>query len=199
MGTVIAKYLQPRSAAVGERRALYERLTRETFRQAYSMAYRMTGNAADAEDLVQETYVRAYRFFHKYDENLPFTGWLYRIMTNLHIDASRKRGRIKTVSMEKPTATSESAWDLPDLDAQTDARLMESGLEENLQRGLQAINPEFRTAVLLSDVDGLSYEEVADVMSTSIGTVRSRIHRGRKQLRDYLLHTAPERFGREVN
>ena len=83
-----------------DRDALFERLMRDTHRQAFSFACRLTGNGNDAEDLVQETYVRACRFFHRYDPTLPFTGWLYRIMSNAHIDMVRRRGRLKTTSIE---------------------------------------------------------------------------------------------------
>lgn len=169
-----------------DRRPLFERLMSQTYRQAYNMAYRLAGNSTEAEDLLQETYVRAFRFFHRYDENLPFASWLYRIMTNVHIDAVRKRQRLKTVSLENSGPESNRTWEFPDGSATADTILLDSTLEEPIQMGLRAMNPEFRTAVVLSDIEGLSYEEVADLMGTSIGTVRSRIHRGRKQLRNYL-------------
>ena len=79
-----------------QRRTLFESLMEQTQRQAYSLAYRLTGNPSEAEDLCQETYIRAYRFFHRYDESLPFANWLYRIMSNAHIDLMRRKGRLKT-------------------------------------------------------------------------------------------------------
>lgn len=161
------------------------------------MAYRLTGNSSEAEDLVQDAYVRAFRFFHRYDESLPFTSWLYRIMTNIHIDNSRKKARLRMVSMNHMGEEGQQTWDLPDDAATPDEMMMETTLEEPLQLGLKAMTPEFRTAVVLADIEGLSYEEIADVMNTSVGTVRSRIHRGRKQLRDYLAKS-PE-FQREVS
>ena len=169
-----------------ERRPLFERMMSQSYRQAYNMACRLTSNSVDAEDLLQETFVRAFRFFHRYDENLPFTSWLYRIMTNVHIDMSRKKLRIKTVSLENCGPDNNRTWDIADENARADIQIMESTLEEPIQLGLKSMNAEFRTAVVLSDIEGLSYEEVADLMGTSIGTVRSRIHRGRKQLRNYL-------------
>ena len=150
------------------------------------MACRLAGNSTEAEDLLQETYVRAFRFFHRYDETLPFTSWLYRIMTNVHIDTVRKKTRLRTVSLESSGQDNNRTWDIPDETASADATLMETTLEEPIQLGLKSMNPEFRTAVVLADVEGMSYEEIADLMDTSIGTVRSRIHRGRKQLRTYL-------------
>jgi len=169
-----------------ERRPLFERLMSQSYRPAYNMACRLAGNSTEAEDLLQETYVRAFRFFHRYDETLPFTSWLYRIMTNVHIDTVRKKTRLRTVSLESSGQDNNRTWDIPDETASADATLMETTLEEPIQLGLKSMNPEFRTAVVLADVEGMSYEEIADLMDTSIGTVRSRIHRGRKQLRTYL-------------
>lgn len=165
---------------------------RETSRQAYGMAYRLTSNPHEAEDLLQETYVRAYRFFHRYDESLPFTSWIYRIMTNIHIDTVRKKSRLKLVSIEQGGVDGNQSWDLPDENAAADSNLMESSLDENLQLGLKAMSPDFRTAVVLADIEGLSYEEISEIMGTSVGTVRSRIHRGRRQLRSYLTGSPEE-------
>ncbi len=158
------------------------------------MAMRLTSNPTEAEDLMQETYLRAYRFFHRYDENLPFTSWLYRIMTNLHIDAVRKRTRLRTVSIEQGGAEGNQTWELPDEKAAADTEVLRTTLEEPLQLGLMSMTSEFRTAVVLADVEGLSYEEIAEVMQTSVGTVRSRIHRGRRQLREYLERSHPGRY-----
>ncbi len=169
-----------------DRRPLFERLMNDSYRQAYNLAMRLSGNHAEAEDLLQEAYLRAFRFFHRYDESLPFTSWLYRIMTNVHIDTVRRRSRIKTVSLEQGGLDGDKTWDLPDEAMNADERIMHEAVGEQLQTGLRAMTPEFRTAVLLADVEGLSYEEIAEVMQTSVGTVRSRIHRGRKQLRQYL-------------
>jgi RNA polymerase sigma-70 factor (ECF subfamily) len=155
------------------------------------MAYRLTGRAAEAEDLVQETFLRAFRFFHRYDETLPFTGWLFRIMTNIHIDTVRRKSRLKTVSIEQQSPDGSQTWDLPDETASADGELLDSTLAEPLQIGLRAMTPEFRTAVVLADIEGMSYEEISSIMGTSVGTVRSRIHRGRKQLRAHIERTAP--------
>jgi len=181
--------------ATVDRAALFEGLIRDTNKQAYSLAYRLTGNAAEAEDLVQESFLRAYRFFHRYDESLPFTSWLYRIMTNAHIDMVRRRGRIKTTSIENAGTDGTTAWDLPDHEAAPDRAMMLNTMEEPVQKALMSMTAEFRTAVLLADVEGLAYEEVAEIMNTSVGTVRSRIHRGRKQIRTHLLKHAPQTYG----
>ncbi|MCW5937197.1 MAG: sigma-70 family RNA polymerase sigma factor [Fimbriimonadaceae bacterium] len=166
--------------------ALFQRLMEDSYRQAYNTAVRLTGDATDAEDLLQETYLRAFRFFARYDESLPFMSWLYRIMTNVHIDMVRRKARLKTVSLDQSSEDGAKSWELPDETSRTDAPLMECTVQEPLELGLKAMTPEFRTAVVLADVEGLSYEEIAEIMDTSVGTVRSRIHRGRKQLRSYL-------------
>lgn len=191
---MIAVWVKSLSKSGEDRRPLFERLMRDSYRQAYNMAMRLTSNSSEAEDLIQETYVRAFRFFHRYDDTLPFTSWLYRIMTNIHIDAVRRRSRLKTVSVEQVGPDGTQTWDLPDGQSVTDADLMERTLEEPIQLGLKSMTAEFRMAVLLADIDGLSYEEIADIIHTSVGTVRSRIHRGRKQLREYLNKSCPGRY-----
>ncbi len=170
---------------------------RTSYRQAFSLAHRLTGSSSEAEDLVQETYVRAYRFFGRYDRSLPFTSWLYRIMTNVHIDQVRRKNRIRTTSLDHGGADGTSGWDVPDHEATPDRELLHNSLTEPLQLALKSMTPDFRSAVLLADVEGMAYEEIADTMKISIGTVRSRIHRGRKQLRQYL-ERAGFAYDREV-
>ena len=174
--------------------APFEQLARKTHKQAYGLAYRLTGNAAEAEDLVQETIVRAYRFFPRYDPTLPFTSWLYRIMTNAHVDGVRRRSRIKTTSLDQAGADGQTAWELPDRQPTPDRAMMNMALDEPVQNALVSMTPEFRTAVLLADIEGMAYEEIAEVMQTSVGTVRSRIHRGRRQLRVHLMRHNPNTF-----
>ena len=186
--------VREKTAPIGDRTNLFESLIRDTYKQAYGLAYRLTGNVAEAEDLVQESFLRAYRFFHRYDESHPFTSWLYRIMTNAHIDMVRRRGRLKTTSLEASGTDGSTTWELPDMDASPDRIMLSHALDEPVQKALTSMTPEFRTAVLLADVEGLAYEEVADIMRTSVGTVRSRIHRGRKQIRTYLLKHAPQTY-----
>jgi len=186
--------VKERTTYVGDRAKLFEGLIRDSYKQAYGLAYRLTGNASEAEDLVQESLLRAYRFFHRYDESLPFTSWLYRIMTNAHIDMVRRRGRIRTTSLEASGNDGSTTWDLPDLLASPDRQMLLESLDEPVQNALVSMTAEFRTAVLLADVEGLAYEEVAEIMKTSVGTVRSRIHRGRKQIRTHLLKHAPKTY-----
>lgn len=174
-----------------DRRPLFERLMSDSYRQAYNMAYRLTSNKSEAEDLLQESYIRAFRFFHRYDETLPFTSWLYRIMTNIHIDSVRRQSRLKTVSIHAGSESGQT-WDLQDTAMTVEEELAHEGLSEPFQLALRAMTPEFRTAVVLADIEGMSYEEVAEIMDTSVGTVRSRIHRGRKQLRVQLERDFPQ-------
>ena len=175
----------------------FEELARKTHKQAYGLAYRLTGNSSEAEDLVQESFLRAFRFFHRYDQELPFTSWLYRIMTNAHVDSLRRRGRLKTTSLDQAGAEGNAVWELPDGRPSPDRAMIEQSIDEPVQNALDAMNPEFRTAVILADVEEMAYEEIAEIMGTSVGTVRSRIHRGRRQLRNYLVAKSPE-FMREV-
>lgn len=175
-------------------RAAFDELLQKTQKQAYGLAYRLTGNSAEAEDLVQESFLRAYRFFHRYDPGLPFASWLYRIMTNAHVDSVRRRSRLRTTSLEQAGADGSTAWELPDQTPAPDRVMMDQALGEPVQKALNAMTPEFRTAVLLADVEGMAYDEIAEVMQTSVGTVRSRIHRGRRQLRNHLLRHSPQAY-----
>ncbi len=177
-------------------REQFESLLSLTQRQAYHLALRLTGNRSDAEDLVQESYIRAFRFFHRYDPTLPFTSWLYRIMTNAHIDEMRRRAKLRTTSLDEPHPETGSTWDVPDHAGSPERLLMTEQMEAEVQEGLNKMTPDFRIAVLLADLEGFSYEEIAEVMKTSIGTVRSRIHRGRKQLRTHLINARPDKYAR---
>ncbi|HSV74486.1 MAG TPA: sigma-70 family RNA polymerase sigma factor [Chthonomonadales bacterium] len=174
-------------AVVAAAQCEFEALVARTKRQAYGMAYRMTGSREDAEDLVQEAYLRAYRSFAKYDRSLPFENWFFRILSNLFVDGLRRQPKQAPLSLSQPMPNASGGDDflleVSDEENNPEARIMRSVMNERLQRALAALTKEFRTAVLLCDVDGMSYEEVARSMGTSVGTVRSRIHRGRLMLR----------------
>lgn len=175
------------SASHADDHAEFEKLIERTQRQAYNMAYRMTGNRDDAEDLTQEAYLRAYRSFGTYNRQLPFESWFFRILSNLFIDLMRRRPKQKPLSLDQPMGDEESEDNLvlqiADEDANPERNLMEKVLDERLQSALMALPEVFRVAVLLCDVEDRSYEEIAQIMGSSIGTVRSRIHRGRTLLR----------------
>lgn len=178
----------------------FDELVYRHYQQAYNTAYRLTGNAADAEDLVQEAFLRAYRFFDRYDRSMPFMNWFSRILTNLYIDEYRRRGRLRTVSIDETFSTEDgeegTTLDLPDTQPNPLELALNNEYIEAIHEGLQHLPPEFRIAVVLADMEGHSYEEIAEIMETSIGTVRSRIHRGRKQLRDYIKKRHPNLFER---
>jgi RNA polymerase sigma-70 factor, ECF subfamily len=168
--------------AARSRPATFEELVEKHYRQAYNIAYRISGSATDAEDLTQEAMIRAYQSFERYQPELPFANWLYRIIANLHVDELRRRGRARVESIDACAALA----DIPDYSADPAGRLLSRELEGYLQEALDALSPDFRTAVVLCDIEGLSYEEIAETMRCSIGTVRSRVHRGRKQMRRLL-------------
>ena len=167
--------------------AEFEQLLERTQRQAYNIAYRMTGNRDDAEDLTQEAYLRAYRSFGTYNRQLPFESWFFRILSNLFIDLMRRKPKQKPLSLDQPVGDDEGDDNLllqiADDNANPERNLMDTVMDERLQGALGTLPEAFRTAVMLCDVEGKSYEEIAQAMGSSIGTVRSRIHRGRTMLR----------------
>ncbi len=178
----------------------FDALVNRYYHQAYNTAYRLTGNHADAEDLLQEAFLRAYRFFDRYDRSMPFINWFNRILTNLYIDEYRRRGRVRTVSLDETFEGEDGeetpAFDLPDTSPSPMELALQKELEDAIHEGLLQLPPEFRVAVVLADIEGHSYEEIAEMMNTSVGTVRSRIHRGRKQLRNLVMKRHPNLFER---
>ncbi len=168
------------------RRAEFDRLVERYHKQAYNIAYRMTGNHADAEDLTQEAFVRAFRFFGNYRRDWPFDNWLYKIMSNLFVDDLRRRPKAHLQSLDQPLDLSGSGdvyLEIPDAGANPERLVMSHELDEHIQRALNGLPNDFRMTVVLADIEGLSYEEISVAMKCSLGTVRSRLHRGRKLLR----------------
>jgi RNA polymerase sigma-70 factor (ECF subfamily) len=162
--------------------AYFEELVRRHYQRAYLVAYRLSGSHTDADDLTQEALVRAFESLHRYQRDLPFINWLYRIMVNLHIDEVRRRKRVRVESVEELPTSAE----LVDQESDPAELVLSRELDERIQTALQSLPEEFRIAVTLCDVEGFSYEEIAEIMRCAIGTVRSRVHRGRKQMRDRL-------------
>ena len=153
--------------------------------RVYRLAYRLTGDRHDAEDLTQEVFVRVFRSLDSYSPG-TFEGWLHRITTNLFLDQARRRQRIRFDALsEERERTLRSATPAPD------AAFTDRLFDDDVERALAELPPEFRAAVVLCDVEGLSYDEIADIMGVKLGTVRSRIHRGRAMLRRRLAHRAP--------
>ncbi len=161
----------------------------------YSAALRMTRNPADAEDLVQETYLRAYRGFAGFEEGTNLKAWMYRILTNTFINAYRKKQREPVTVQDEHIED----WYLYDrlgesgVEASAETEVLERIPDEDVQAALEALPEGFRMAVLLADVEGFSYKEIAEILGVPIGTVMSRLHRGRRSLEKALWETVRER------
>jgi RNA polymerase sigma-70 factor, ECF subfamily len=167
--------------ATGDKNAMpsWDELVRQHADRVYRLAYRLSGNQHDAEDLTQETFIRVFRSVQNYQPG-TFEGWLHRITTNLFLDMVRRRSRIR---ME---ALPEDYDRVPADEPNPEQIFHDSRLGPDLQAALDSLPPEFRAAVVLCDIEGLSYEEIGATLGVKLGTVRSRIHRGRQALRDYL-------------
>jgi RNA polymerase sigma-70 factor (ECF subfamily) len=168
----------------------FEQLFQRSHRRAYNLAYRLTGNATDAEDVTQDAYVRAWHNFASYDASRSFEGWLFRIITNRVIDLRRRQKRVPMYSLDTPVQGDEDGQPLAHEFAAPDSNpediVVGPVMEERLQEALASLPADYRSAILLCDVEQRSYQEIADSMHCAIGTVRSRIHRARVMLRKYM-------------
>jgi RNA polymerase sigma-70 factor, ECF subfamily len=179
-----------------QRAARFEQDALQYLDPLYAAALRMTRNPADAEDLVQETFAKAFAAFHQYKQGTNLKAWLYRILTNTFINSYRKKQREPQKAMTEEVedwqiarAESHTSGGLKSAETQALERLPDSDVKEALQR----IPDDFRMAVYLADVEGFAYKEIAEIMGTPVGTVMSRLHRGRRLLRDLLSDYAGER------
>jgi len=163
----------------------WEQIVRDHSARVFRLAYRLTGNSHDAEDLTQDVFVRVFRSLHTFQPG-TFEGWLHRITTNLFLDSARRKQKIRFDGLaEGSEERLPSPWPSPS------EALADAGLDHDVAAALAGLPPDFRAAVVLCDIEGLTYEEIAAVLDTKIGTVRSRIHRGRAQLRAALAHRRP--------
>jgi len=160
----------------------------ETYRKVYNMAFRLVGNRADAEDLTQEAFYRAYRSFGDYEGDRPFENWIFRIVTRLFLDLLRnRRRRVKAVSYDTPLTSAGGDenlyFDMADVKANPEQEVIRDTFSDDLQRALDALTAEQRLLVTLADVEGVPYKEIADMLGKPVGTIRSRLHRTHKQIR----------------
>jgi RNA polymerase sigma-70 factor (ECF subfamily) len=175
----------------------FEELFNRSHQRAYNLAYRLTGNESDAEDLTQDAFVRAWGAFERYDRRHSFEVWLLRILSNLAIDRWRRQSLIRTHSLDQSYKSNGADVQLgslvPDKAPGPEQQVILRAQGEQIQQALEMLPDNYRTAIILTDIEEWSYEEVAQKMHCPVGTVRSRLHRGRQLLRQHLHNMqAPE-------
>ena len=163
----------------------WEEIVKEHSARVYRLAYRLTGNMHDAEDLTHDVFIRVFRSLDSYQPG-TFEGWLHRITTNAFLDKMRRKQRIRFDAL-----SDDAAARLPTREVGPEQSYNDTHFDDDVQRALDALSADFRAAVVLCDIEGMSYEEIATTLGIKLGTVRSRIHRGRSQLREALAHRAP--------
>jgi RNA polymerase sigma-70 factor (ECF subfamily) len=171
-------------------RAEFERLFTRSYQRAYNLAYRLTGNESDAEDLAQDAFVRAWGAFDRYDRRHSFEVWLLRILSNLAIDRWRRQSLVRTHSLDQTYRNNGTDVQLGSLVADRspgpEQQVILRAQGEQIEEALRMLPDNYRTAIILTDIEEWSYEEVAEKMRCPVGTVRSRLHRGRQLLRQHL-------------
>ena len=176
----------------------FERDAMQYARQLYSAGMRMTRNPSDAEDLVQETFLKAYRAYHTFEAGTNLKAWLYRILTNTYINKYRKESRrpsevdlgsVEDLYLYRRISSEQSA----EVARSTEDRVLDGLVEADIKAAVEGLSENFRLPVLLADLEGLSYKEIAEILDIPIGTVMSRLHRGRKAMQKALWGYAQQR------
>jgi RNA polymerase sigma-70 factor (ECF subfamily) len=192
----------PTVETTADRTARFERDAIPLLDRIYSAALRMTRNPADAEDLVQETFLNAYAAFNTFSEGTNIKAWLYRILTNSYISDYRKKQRRPIYSLTDEIGD----WQLAEAENHTSSGLrsaeseaLDRSPDNEVTHALHRLPEQYRIPIYLADVEGFAYREIAEMMGTPIGTVMSRLHRGRRQMRDELSGVAPDRGSRHTS
>ena len=186
-GTItVTETVTPRPDATTWTTPTWTEIVEQHSARVYRLSYRLTGNQHDAEDLTHDVFVRVFRSLNSYQPG-NFEGWLHRITTNIFLDKMRRKQRIRFDALPEDAASRMASGEKG-----PEQRYEDATFDDDIQHALDALAPEFRAAVVLCDIEGLSYEEIASTLGIKLGTVRSRIHRGRSQLRAALAHRAPD-------
>lgn len=169
--------------------AAFDELVGMYEKKAYNLAYRMTGNHEDASDVAQEAFLRVFNSLGDFRGDASFSTWLYRIVSNVCWDELRRRRRHFAASLDEPVATEEGGYvrQVMDHSPGPEESLERKELQAVVQEGINELSPDHRFAVILRDIKGLSYEEIADILDCSLGTVKSRLNRARNALKEKLL------------
>jgi RNA polymerase sigma-70 factor (ECF subfamily) len=194
--TTMTEHMHAEADELAERRRLFQEQALPFMDQLYGAGMRMTKNPADAADLVQETFVKAFAAFHQFEQGTNLKAWLYRILTNTFINIYRKKQR----DPYQGTIDELDDWQMGGAESATstvtrsaEAEAIDRMPSSAVKDALQSIPEDFRLAVYFADVEGFAYQEIADIMKTPVGTVMSRLHRGRRLLRELLADYARER------
>lgn len=182
--------------------ARFNQLLDETYKKVYNMAYRLSGSRADAEDLTQEAFYRAYRSFRDFEGDRPFENWIFRIVTRLFLDLLRnRRRRVKVVSYDAPLqrdgGDENLYFETADSKPNAEQSMMNVSLSEEMQVALDSLTPEQRTLVILADVENVPYKDIAEMLGKPVGTIRSRLHRTHKLIR-HRLEQARRKNGKQM-
>ncbi len=166
----------------------FTELMEGSYKKVFNMAYRLSGNRSDAEDLTQEAFFRAFRSFDDYEGDKPFENWIFRIVTRLFLDLLRsRRRRIKAMSLDAPLQKEGIEdglfFEIADASPNPEGQLLAGSLSEDLHRTLNSLSPDQRLLVTLADVEGMPYKDIAELIGKPIGTIRSRLHRTHKLMR----------------